>query len=345
MVTKDATSNFITRNSIYDNGTILNNGGAGPTNQIGIDLLDGGDDPRAGDFPFITLNDPGDIDGDANGLLNYPVLESANLSGMQLVLTGFARPGSLVEIFVAAADPSQFGEGKTYLGAAVEGSASDLDNTSGSYGPGPVNGIVQGQDTTNRFRFAIDLSVGVGDGAMLTATATLAGATSEFSGVVTANRDLPDIVLLKSVQCSSDPVNGSTNPKAIPGAEMLYTVMATNQGLGAVDADSLVIRDAIPVDNSLFVNDIDTPGSGPILFEDGATASGLTYTFVALDNTTDDLEFSADGGTNYDYTPVPDADGYDANVTHIRINPDGGFAQSDGSNHPSFSLKFKARVD
>ena len=64
MVTKDAQQNTITRNSIYDNGQ-------GPGGQIGIDLLAGGNE-KAGDSPFVTLNDPGDSDTGANGLLNFP---------------------------------------------------------------------------------------------------------------------------------------------------------------------------------------------------------------------------------------------------------------------------------
>jgi hypothetical protein len=125
---------------------------------------------------------------------------------------------------------------------------------------------------------------------------------------------------------------------------MLYTVMATNQGPGSTDADSLVVTDAVPANSWIFVGDIDTPGSGPVLFEDGTTASGLGYTFTSLDSTTDDLEFSADAGATYDYTPVPDVGGYDEKVTNIRVKPTGSFAASDGTNHPSFSLKFKVQV-
>jgi hypothetical protein len=82
-----------------------------------------------------------------------------------------------------------------------------------------------------------------------------------------------------------------------------------------------------------------------VLFEDGATASGLSYTFTALGNATDDVAFSEDDGATFDYTPVPDPDGYDANVTDFRVNPGGGFAGAAGGNQPSFTLKFKTRVE
>ena len=71
--------------------------------------------------------------------------------------------------------PSGFGEGKTYLTTLTEGSGADLDDTTGSYGPGPINNLLQGSDTTNRFRFEIPLPGGVSQGTLLTATATLGG--------------------------------------------------------------------------------------------------------------------------------------------------------------------------
>ena len=69
----------------------------------------------------------------------------------------------------------------------TEGSGADQDNTTGTYGPGPINGIAQGTDTTNRFKFVVAIPPGVAIGTVLTATATVGGATSEFSGNVTVS--------------------------------------------------------------------------------------------------------------------------------------------------------------
>ncbi len=52
----------------------------------------------------------------------------------------------------------------------------------------------------------------------------------------------PDILILKSVQVYSDPVNLQDNPKAIPGSVMLYTVLVTNRS-GATDPDTVIITD------------------------------------------------------------------------------------------------------
>ena len=180
LVTSGAGSTVITKNSIFLNGTV-----GTATHEIGIDLLSAGDNQSLGTSPFVTLNDLNDADTGGNGLLNYPILQTATISNGQLTLTGFARPGSSIELFIAQPDPSGFGQGKTYLTTLVEGSGADLDNTTGTYGPGAINGIAQGTDTTNRFKFVIGIPSGVGTGTVLTATATLGGATSEFSGNVT----------------------------------------------------------------------------------------------------------------------------------------------------------------
>ena len=154
----------------------------------------------------------------------------------------------------------------------------------------------------------------------------------------------PDIILLKSVQTFSDPYNGETNPKAIPAAVMLYTVTATNQGGSTTDADTVELTDPIPANTALFVGDINGVGSGPVLFTDGAISSGLTYTFISIDDLTDDVAFSIDG-TNYDYIPAPDAGGFDASITHMRVNPKGTFNAASSGNTPSFEIKFKVLVE
>jgi uncharacterized repeat protein (TIGR01451 family) len=184
MVNAAATNNRITRNSMSGNGTIAATGGGAASGQIGIDLLSGTDDVSRGTAPYVTLNDLNDADAGANGLLNFPVLESAVLANGSFTLTGWTRPGSTIELFVSDGDPSGFGEGATWVTSLVEGSASDLDASSSAY-PATVNGLAQGTDVTNRFRFTMAAPPGVSSSTKLTATATVTGiGTSEFSGVV-----------------------------------------------------------------------------------------------------------------------------------------------------------------
>lgn len=159
----------------------------------------------------------------------------------------------------------------------------------------------------------------------------------------TYNEPQPALVISKSVQTTSDPVNGASFPKAVPGATMTYTVGVSNSGDGAVDTDTVEVTDPIPANTALVVVDFDGSNPGPVAFVDGATASGLNYTFTSLASTTDDIEFSSDGGASYTYMPVDIGDGTDPAVTHIRVNPQGSLAASAGSD-PGFELLYRVRV-
>jgi uncharacterized repeat protein (TIGR01451 family) len=157
------------------------------------------------------------------------------------------------------------------------------------------------------------------------------------------NLGLPNLVVVKSVQAYSDPVNGTSSPKAIPGSFMLYTILATNAGRGAVDSDSTVITDPIPSNTELYVGDLGG-GCGPVTFTNGPTPTGLSCSFVSLGSAADGISFSNDGGSTFTYTPAADANQCDAAITHLRISLGGVFSASDGANNPSFDVKFRVRV-
>jgi uncharacterized repeat protein (TIGR01451 family) len=325
-------------NTQVTQNSFSNNGG------LSIDLDTRSIDPNnLNTVQGVTLNDNGDADTGPNGLDNYPVMVNAVLAGGELSLGGFARPGATIELYIAQADPTGFGEGLTYLGTLTEGSAGDLDTGTGTYGPGNINGVAQGTDTTNRFSFRIPVPGGVALGTRLASTATILGETSEFSGnvLVTAG---PNLALVKTVQSFSDPVNGTTNPKSFPGATKTYVVTVTNQGAGSVDSNTVIVSDPIPANTKMFVGNLGAPGSGPVAFVNGSPSSALTWTFSGLANLTDDLEFSNDGGTTWTYVPVPDAQSCDAAVTHIRMRPK-GVMPGNGSGNPSFQLQFRVLVN
>ena len=149
---------------------------------------------------------------------------------------------------------------------------------------------------------------------------------------------IPVLQVSKIAQTLSDPVNGSTNPKAIPGATVQYTVGVSNQGPGPVDSNSLVITDPLPPDTALFV---DTGSGDPVTFIDGAVSSGLSYSYAT------DVSFSNQpgGGAPYTYIPVPDAQGFDPAVTGYRINPTGTMNGSGGGGNPSFNIRLRVRIE
>ena len=154
----------------------------------------------------------------------------------------------------------------------------------------------------------------------------------------------PAVVLFKTVATETDPINGGLYPKAIPGADMRYTVTATNQGEGAADPDSVIIVDPLPPHTAFFVGDLGAPGSGPVSFSDGAIPSGLSYHFAGLGDPGDDLAFSNNNGVSWGYVPLPDADGFNSSVTHVRINPKGIFNAAADAHVPAFTLQFRVRV-
>jgi len=331
VVVIDATGIQITQNSFSSNGGLA------------IDLDPRSLDPNTLGTPQgVTINDNGDSDTGPNGLRNYPVITSAVLVNGELSFSGFARPGSGIELYVAQADPSGFGEGLTYLGTFIEGSGADLDATTGTYGPANINGLAQGTDNTNRFAFRITAPGGVSLGTALTSTATIGGETSEFGGNVMVTSG-PGLQVTKLVQPISDPTNGTNFPKSIPGSMQRYTVRVTNQGAGGVDNNTVIISDKLNTSTKMYVLDLGAPGSGPIAFINGTPTSGLTWTFTSLNSTADDVDFSNDGGATWTYVPVADADGCDANITDIRMKPKGTMP-GQGTGSPTFELQFRVLV-
>jgi uncharacterized repeat protein (TIGR01451 family) len=145
------------------------------------------------------------------------------------------------------------------------------------------------------------------------------------------------LTVVKLVLVQSDPVNGTVNPKAIPGAIVEYQVIVTHPGEPA-DSDTVVVSDPLPPQTEFRVADItgEGSGSGPVRFIDSTTApSGLTYSYPA------DVAFSNNGGGSWDYVPSdPDGDGIDPDITDIRISPKGTF---NGGN-AQFTVSFRVRI-
>lgn len=162
--------------------------------------------------------------------------------------------------------------------------------------------------------------------------------TSTASATFTVYTPAP-ITVVKSSQAYSDPVNGTTNPKLIPGSYVHYTITVANPAAYPIDANSIVITDATPSHLTFFVNNLPS-ASAPVLFQDGGTSSALTFTYTSLSSTSDDVDFSDNGGSSWSYTPTPDASGFDAAVTNIRIRPKGTMAANS-----SFALIIRYQVN
>ncbi len=164
----------------------------------------------------------------------------------------------------------------------------------------------------------------------------------------------PNISLSKSITVLNDPINATLNPKAIPGAELKYSITATNTGRGYADDGSLAIKDEIPNDAELYIGDLTClsrgsgNGLGPVCYQDGnnPNGSGLTYDFITIDDLTDHVQFSQDG-SDFTYAPVDDGDGYDGTIRHIKISPIGNLNASDKNItfEPQFTFEYQIRLN
>ena len=150
----------------------------------------------------------------------------------------------------------------------------------------------------------------------------------------------PDVVITKDITFEQDPVNGGSNPFAIPGAWVVYSLTVTNNGIGLPDSDSLVISDTLDANTTFFAGDFDS--ATPFRFTDGAgaAASGLSLPFNTLGDPGDGVEFFNGGGTSI--TPIVD---FDPAVREFRITFPGQLSGASASGSPTFTLEYRARVE
>lgn len=145
----------------------------------------------------------------------------------------------------------------------------------------------------------------------------------------------PPLAIAKTSVAYSDPFNGTTNPKLIPGGIAEYILAVANPASYSVSANTIIVADATPANSDLVV----ATAGGPAAFAQGTPSSTLTYAFTSLASATDDIEFSNNGGTNWTYTPVANANGVDPAVTNVRLRPKGTMAANS-----SFTFRLRYRV-
>jgi len=294
--------------------------------RLGIDLLSTAEgtagtgtvfwNGQTGANSNLTLNDSGDTDTGGNGLLNTPIIQSAVVGANGVVtVTGFARPNTLVELFLAAADPTNFGEGTTYLTSFTQGSAA---GTVGSVVTGAVapysgvlnNGLNQGADNTNTFTYtftptAAQLTLLRASSALLTSTATLTTAdannnvgTSEFSG---------------NARVQQTPVPNDVTNASVANNQVTPVVLNPNLSAAAVGNTANVTTNTANTVASYVVNPI--ASAQGTLFYNGSAVTGATTVPVAnLGQLTFVPTRGFVGNATFAYTAI-DANGL-ASTTH-----------------------------
>lgn len=136
----------------------------------------------------------------------------------------------------------------------------------------------------------------------------------------------------------SDPINGTTNPKRIPGAIVEYTVLVTNPGV-AMTTNTVVVTDVLSAFTALCVNATCGAGATPVTLTDGTPASGLGFAAgtVTFSNTATPASFT--------YTPVAGANGCDPSVSTLRVNPTGIFGDGSAAGaDPNFTMRFRVCI-
>ena len=132
----------------------------------------------------------------------------------------------------------------------------------------------------------------------------------------------------------------------MPGAWIRYEVRVENRGPDGLDGDSIVIIDEIPTETAVCVVSACTcsgaacPAVDPVEFDETASpvATGLSFDYAVH------VSYSVDG-VDFTYVPVPDAEGFDANVRYVRVTPEGAMSSPSGSDNPEFDLRYTVRVE
>lgn len=138
--------------------------------------------------------------------------------------------------------------------------------------------------------------------------------------------DVPSLLVMKTVLINSDPVEGTTRPKSIPGATVQYTILVQNNGRGPVDSGSLVITDPVPANTGF-----DLTGATPFTFADGTPSSGLS---------SPTMSFSNNGGSTYTYSPTCTRPCTDTAITNFKITFTGSMNGDTGGSAPSFTITY-----
>jgi uncharacterized repeat protein (TIGR01451 family) len=140
------------------------------------------------------------------------------------------------------------------------------------------------------------------------------------------------LTISKTVTPVSDPVNGASNPKLIPGAIVTYSFVVSN--LGPQSASNVWLFDALP--SNLLVGTAASP-----VFVDGSPKSGLGF------SASTGIKFSnaASPPSDFDDCNYSPTSSYDASVHYVCLRLTGSMsAPSFFTPNRSFTLTIQAQV-
>ncbi|CAN5170378.1 hypothetical protein BH23CHL1_BH23CHL1_04640 [soil metagenome] len=292
----DSDFNTITRNSIYGNGG------------LGIDLAPKG----------VTPNDANDADSGPNQNLNFPVLENAGTGQV----TGTACGGCQIEIFIADRAATAYGQGKTFVGAAMA-------NADGTFAV-PVTGVSGGLVVTstatdsdgNTSEFSLNKTVS-GSATVSAAPANLTattisntridmswtdGSNNEANFVVERSFDQTNWSVLATLPADATSYSHTT---ARVNTSYFYRVRATNSAGSSAPSNIASATTATALPGRIEAEDYREGGTG-FGFQDTTSANlGGAYRTDAVDiQATSDIG----GGFNVGWTDAGEWLAYDVTV-------------------------------
>ena len=151
---------------------------------------------------------------------------------------------------------------------------------------------------------------------------------------------LARLEIQKTVNTINDPLNGTSLPKAIPGAVVRNELLVINLGPDGSDNNSITINEVLPANVSMCVTSTCSGTADPVSFDDTTSPepSGLFFDYG------NDVLYSTDGVT-FNSSTSPDLDGYDNQITHLRVKPSGAFSAPGPGGNPSFLIRYVVRLD
>ncbi len=141
------------------------------------------------------------------------------------------------------------------------------------------------------------------------------------------------LTTVKSSAVISDPVNGTTNPKLIPGAVLSYSINVSNSGTLGVDSSTVFILDPLPAT-------LEYNGASTVTFANGTPVSGLSF------NAATDVRWSKSATAPVSFAGCTDtpAAGFDPTIRFVCIRPTGIMAGATAAGQPSFTVSFRSRI-
>ena len=268
---------------------------------------------------------------------------TTNYSTTTLPSNGIFLPGQTVFVCAVVSDP--FGSADT--DPATGGTTPQITITD-------PNGTIQvsaaamtkeaaancagtASTSTEAFEYSFPTSFSLATGFWTASVTASEGTEGTVTHTANGSFDLevPALLITKIASMASDPVEGSTRPKAIPGATVTYTITVQNNGRGPVDSGALVISDPIPANTAMSLT-----AKPPFTFTDGSTSSGLSVTSGSDANIT----YSNNGGSTFAYTPSCTRPCTDTAITNFRITFTGSMNGKTGASAPSFNITFNVVI-